>query len=175
MAIRVDHLTGDGTIKVISRIDGALKYDEETYSTYLKTNDESVLDFEDGQEPTRFVLRKTISFKTSQKFKANQVRMEKGGEIYFNTGVTAEEVRYALCDIETPPTDGTPLRFVGVKVDAGKGSIQIASDETMNLLSQLGVLDDLYTARRNYIENGGASVKKSLSPSSNSSSPTMHG
>lgn len=167
MAITIDHLSGDGTIKVIARIDSALEYDEEVYSSYLKSNDETVLTFREGSDgqpmtPTRFVIRKTIPYKTSQKIKANQVRLAKG-DAYFNSNTTTEEVKYALVDIEQPhDVKGSPLTFGGVKVDDGKGgSMVIANDQTMAVITQLNIVDDLYTARRNFIEKGGDGLKKS--------------
>jgi len=163
MSISIDHLTGDGSISVISRIDPAIKYSDESYSEYLKSLDENDLEFKEDEEPTRFILRKTIPYKLTQKIKANQVRMDKK-EVYWNMQITAEEVRYSLMDIENPSDmkGKTGLKYEGTKIDDGKGgSMQIASETTMGLLSQLGIIDDLYAARRNYLEVGLQSLKKS--------------
>jgi hypothetical protein len=158
MAIKIDHILGEGTIKVISRIDGALDCTEDQYASYLETLDESTLNFKAGEDPTRFVLRKTLPYKLGQKVKSQQIRMDKG-EMFLNSSFIAEEVKYSLVDIENPPSvpTGSMLKFDGFKVDG----LMIASDETMKLLSALEIVNDLYTARKNYVEHGGGVLKKS--------------
>src|SRR4051812_29896884 len=87
----------DETIKVVARSDEAVKCDAETYNKYLECLDESLLQL-DG-EPVRFVLRKSLPFKYSQKVAAMQTKMV-DGEMVMNIGYIAEEVRYALKEIE---------------------------------------------------------------------------
>jgi len=158
MAIKIDHILGEGTIKVISRIDGALDCNEDQYAHYLETLDEEFLNFKDGEEPTRFVLRKTLPYKLGQKVKSQQIRMDKG-EMFLNSSFIAEEVKYSLVDIENPSSvpPGSALKYEGFKVDG----LTVASDETMKLLSALEIVNDLYTARKNFVEHGSGSLKKS--------------
>lgn len=158
MAIKIDHILGEGTIEVITHIDSALDCTEEQYNSYLENLDESLLKFKIDDEPTRFILRKTLPFKLSQKIKGQQIKMEKG-EMYLNSSYIAEEIRYSLVDIKNPSSvpEGSKLKYDGHKVDG----IIIASDETMKLLSALEVVMDLYTARKNFVEKGSGVLKKS--------------
>lgn len=148
----------DGTIEVIAKIDGALIKDDEAYAQYLSTLDESVLTFVDGDEPTRFVMRRVLPWKEAQRVQNKQVRFEKG-EAQFQMSFMAEEVRAALIDIKNPSNlpEDQKLKFEKHKEDLG------ASEELMSRLMAAGIVSDLYVARKNYLEGGKgkADLKKS--------------
>lgn len=155
MAILLSKIS-DGTIEVIARIDSALKdISDENYSEYLKTLDESLLSFNDGEQPTRFVLRKVLPYGIAQKIKNQQMRMEKG-EMQVQMGFINEEVRAALVDIKNPP--GIPE---DQQIKFKRASDGSASEELIAILDAAGIVSDLFAARKNVMEKSIENVKKS--------------
>ena len=75
MGIKLSQIS-DGVVEVISRIDDAIVFEEESYSKYLETLDESNLTFVEGKQPTRFVMRKVLPYKLSQKVQNKQLSFE---------------------------------------------------------------------------------------------------
>lgn len=154
MAIMLSKIS-EGNIEVISKIDTALKdITEDTYSEYLKTLDESLLSFKDDEQPTRFVMRKVLPYGVGQKIKNQQMRMEKG-EMQIQMGFMTEEVRAALIDIKNPPglPEDQQLKFK-------RGSDGSASEELVALLDAAGIVNDLFSARKNVMEKSVENVKK---------------
>jgi hypothetical protein len=155
----------DGFIDVIAKIDGAIIKDDsayengfdETYADYLKDLDESKLKFVDGDEPTRFVMRKVLPYKMAQKVQNKQLRFEKG-EAQFQMSFMAEEVRCALCDVKNPDNipEDQKIKFSKHNEDNG------ASDDFIAKLIAAGIVSDLFVARQNVMQNKGkADLKKS--------------
>lgn len=155
MGIKLSQIS-DGSIKVIARIDDALAFNEEGYTKYLETNDESHLDLVQGIEPTRFVLRKVMPYSLAQKVQNKQVRFEKG-EAQFQMSFMAEEVRCCLTGVENPASlpDDQQIKFE-------RGSDGGASEHLLEKLMAAGIVNDLYMARKNVMEGKGTlGLKKS--------------
>ncbi len=142
-------------IKVVSQVDGALVRDEEAYKLYLKTLDESVLSFKEGEEPTRFVLKKVLSYDAFQKVKNEQTKIV-NGQINLQLSFMSEDVRQALVDIENPAYLND-LEKIHFKRESDGG----ASKELMALLEAADIINDLYTARHAKPDLEVESVKKS--------------
>jgi len=148
------------TIKVIVKVDSALKWPEsaeesdELWAAYLKSNDESYLEFKEGEQPTRFVLRKVLNYDQAQKVQNQQMSM-KDGQIQVQMSFIMEEVRQALVGIENPEL--TPLADQIVFKKDGDGG---ASKEIVEGLHALGVVMDLYTARQNATAKFSEDLKK---------------
>lgn len=153
MAIKLPNK--NDTIRVISHVDGALVQDEEAYKMYLKTLDESYLSFKPNEEPTRFILRKVLSYDAAQKVKNEQTRVI-NGQIAVQMSFMSEDVRQALIDIENPAylSDIEKIYF---KKDSDGG----ASKELMALLEAANVVNDLYSARHAKPDLEVEQVKKS--------------
>lgn len=136
-------------IKVIVRADSALKWPEssdeadEMWATYLKTNDESGLSFKDGQQPTRFVLRKVLNFDQFNKVQNEQMVM-KNGQMQVQLSFISEAVRQALVAIENP--EMTPLADQIVFKKENDGG---ASKDLIAGLNAIKATMDLYTAVEN--------------------------
>lgn len=142
-------------IKVVSQVDGALVKDEEAYKMYQKTLDESYLTFKPNEEPTRFVLKKVLSYDAAQKVKNEQTRVV-NGQISVQLSFMAEDVRLSLVDIENPAYLND-LEKILYKKDSDGG----ASKELMSLLEAADVVNDLYTARHAKPDLNPEDVKKS--------------
>lgn len=145
----------DGTIEVISRMDSALdQVTDEEFSSYLQALDESLLRFKDGEEPTRFIMRRVLPYATAQKIKNMQMRMEKG-EMQIQMGFMAEEVRASLVDIKNPADLPEPEQ-----IKYRRGSDGLASEELIAMLDSAGIVSDLFSARKNVMERSTENVKK---------------
>lgn len=150
-------------IKVIVSVDQALVWpeDKETrdqiWAEYLKTNDESLLQFAPGQEPTRFVMRKVLSYDQAARVQNAQTTMREG-KVEFQMSFMMEEVRMALTDIENP--DYVPLPD---RIQYRRDSDGACSKEIIEGLHALGVVVDLYTARQNATASLSADLKKKSS------------
>lgn len=137
------------TIKVIVRADSALKWPEskedadEVWASYLKSNDEGFLEFNEGEQPTRFVLRKVLTYDQAQKVQNQQMTM-RDGQVQVQMSFIMEEVRQSLVDIENPELTPLPDR-IQFKKDSDGG----CSKEIVEGLHALGAVMDLYTARQN--------------------------
>lgn len=173
MALRLDNTN----IEVISRLDSSLDRSvegfEEVYEKYLEDLDESKLPFLEGENPTRFVLRRVLDYSVSVKLKNNQIRLKrtKTGDADFESNLGAiaiEEIRHSLVDIKHP--EG---------VDAGNLVMKVAPDkfatyDLIALLDQYGIVTDLYAAKQNQTKNGMPSnVKKNSQPSLNLATPAQ--
>lgn len=143
----------DGVIEVISKLDSALIYDDETYTKYIETLDESLLSFADGDQPTRFVMRKVLPYQLAQNVQNKQIKLERG-EVQYQPGSMADDVRCALIDIKNPPTipEDQKIKFEKSKNDSG------ASEALVEKLMAAGIVADLFAARQSYLSKN---MKKS--------------
>ena len=153
MGIKLSQIS-DGTIEVISKIDDAIIYDEEKYSKYIETLDESYLTFVEGKQPTKFLMRKVLPYKLSQKVQNKQLSFE-GKTPQFSLSFMAEEVRCSLIAIKNPDylPDEEKIKFEKSRDDEG------ASDDLIAKLISCGIAQDLYIARQSFKTN--TDLKKS--------------
>jgi hypothetical protein len=134
----------DGEIRVILRVDTAVKCGEDAYEAYLKSfadgqGDESLLKLEG--EPTRFVMRKTINWAHKQKVRGKNMKLNvKDRELEVNVNLTTDTVQMHLSGIENPPGID-PKKQLVFKLEGG-----LVSNEIMNMLDENNVLGDLFTA-----------------------------
>jgi hypothetical protein len=141
MAIKTNSVAD--IFKVISRHDDAIPEDltDEEFELYQATLDETHLRM--ASEPTRFVVRRTLSFTAQQEVTNQQVAIGRDGKPKVNFGFILEEIRCALIDIENPadlPEDQKLL----FKRDADG----FASKELIAKLNAIGIVSELYTAKQ---------------------------
>lgn len=141
---------GKENIEVISSKDEAVTCDAQTYAEYLETLDEGLLGLKPDCQPTRFVLRKILSFGMAQKIKTEQAGVNADGRIEIRFGFTLDDVRAALIDVKNP---GSPA--IQFKKDADG----YASKELIALLDQIGIANELYAARQAAIKSNGSPKK----------------
>ena len=142
MALQLPSL--NETIDVIAKIDSAIATTpDDLYEQYLATGDETLLTVTQGEEPTRFVMRKVLPYNLSQKVQSEMVKMSGGGEVNVSLTFMAEEVRCSLIDIKNPATlpADKHIRFT----KDGDGG---ASKELMAQLVGCGVAMNLFSARK---------------------------
>lgn len=156
MSFTTDNLLGDAEISVIVQADTSLDVSEEVYSEYLKNLDESILTFKDGEEPTRWIMKRTLPLKHATKIENSKVRYDKSGEIQIQLGnAVHDEIRAALKDIRNPdsvPEDkALKLKFTG------DGFVR---DDIFEKLVACGIVQNLYTARQAAISVVGSVKKK---------------
>lgn len=144
----------DETIEVISRVDSAISTTPEQYEDYLKTLDESLLQRVDGQEPTRFVLRKVLPTRAVKKLKSDQIGFEEGKPT-FRFGSILDDVRYSLIDVKNPPS--VPQEQ---QVSFTKDTDGYASENLIAVLDAAGIIMDLYTAKNYAVQKGSDAIKK---------------
>jgi hypothetical protein len=135
----------DGTIEVISRVDSSVKCDSEKYDEYLKNLDESLLEMDESDKPTRFVLRKVLPYGLAKKVQNAQVRYEKG-EAQFQMSFIMEDVRCSLVDVKNPEDlpDEEKIKF---EKDPEGG----ASEALITKLLSAGIVTDLFHAKQNFL------------------------
>ena len=144
----------DETIKVISRLDSALSSDADVYEEYLKTLDESLLSFVDGETPTRFVMKKVLPLHLQQKIQDKQVAFV-DGKPEIRLGFMSEDVRCSLVAVENPADipDDQKIKFA-------KDSDGGASKDLVAHLLAAGVVNDLYQAKQYAVSGIGEALKK---------------
>ena len=125
----------NSNIEVIVKVDTAVKCDDEEYQQYIETGNEDFLKLEG--EPTRFVMKKNLSYQLAKKVKDSQVSFNKG-EVGINFGYVYEEVRCALVDIKNPGDDR--LKFK-------KASDGACSEKILELLGD-GIIFNLNQRRQ---------------------------
>lgn len=143
MAITLDNLVADGLIDVIIRSDSALDVTDEEYGDYVKTLDESKLKYKEGDMPTKWVMKRKLTYRQKQNIENKKVRLEKG-EVQIQLGFMMEEVKMSLVDIKNPsnvpPDKCLVLKKTGDGVDE-------------EFLSKLGdIVQELYNVRSAYLE-----------------------
>jgi hypothetical protein len=141
MALKLEQL--DGQLSVICRLDSSLDCSEEDYKNYLESGlNEAFLKFKEGDAPTKFVLRKTLPWGLAKKVEDEKVAMNKG-EVQIKMSFMVEEVRCSLVDIVNPPhvPEAEQIKYLRAS-DGG------ASERLMEKLMALGIVQDLYTAKK---------------------------
>jgi len=141
---------GKDNLEVISSKDDAVTVDAEAYGKYLETLDEAILCLKPGVEPTRFVLRRMLSYGMTQKIKTEQAGLGEDGKVQIRMGYILDDVRASLVDIKNP---GSPI------LAFKKDSDGYASKELVAMLEQAGIANELYAARQAAVKSGGASKK----------------
>jgi hypothetical protein len=121
--------------EVICSKDGAVNCDEEGFSKYLDTLDESLLNLSEGLTPTRFVLKRTLSYEEQRKLKNSQLGF-KDGDVQIRLSYMLDEVRYRLVDIKGG----------GKGVEFKKDSDGYASKALVEKLDSFGIVRELQTA-----------------------------
>lgn len=129
-----------GNIEVVSSRDAAVKAPGGDYGKYLESfrggkGDESLLKLEG--EPTRFVLRKVLSFEGSMDVKDRQLDMNTGKPVV-RTSFTMETVRHALIAIKNPDGAASPMEFKAVD--------GAADPDLVAELEAFGIVNELYLA-----------------------------
>jgi hypothetical protein len=129
--------------KVVSRHDDSIAEDltDEEFDLYQQSLDESHLRL--VGEPTRFIVRRTLSYGAQQEVTNQQVTVGKDGKPKVNFGFVLEEVRCALIDIENPSSlpEDQKLHFV-------KDIDGFASKELIAKLNSIGIVSEIYSAKQ---------------------------
>lgn len=137
-------------VKVILSVDRSIGK-KSAYADYIESfkkgeGDESLLELKEGEYPTRFVLRKNLTFETKQKIRSKNFkwksRKEEEGGIDIDINYSYDLIRVALIDIENPPDVDNVLTF---KND----NDNYCSKEIINILDENNVITDLITAYSN--------------------------
>jgi hypothetical protein len=141
-------------IQVIVSIDPAVNCSEDEYANYLDDLDEGRLNL-NGEEPTRFVLKKVLDYRSQEKISKGMVsaNIADGRPSDMNLNVSGlPELRASLVDITNP---GEGLEFRKDKDD------NLVSRDLVALLNSVGAADELLVARRNAVKSMGRVSKKS--------------
>lgn len=117
------------------------------YDMYLRTMDESYLTFKEGVEPSRFVMRKVIDWKTSQRLKDAAVTVKGRKMDYKAASSFMREIRACLIDIKHP--EGVDPGEIAFKKDRDG----LPSLELMSKLDTYGVIENLYEARQKHLKD----------------------
>jgi hypothetical protein len=144
--------SADATIKVVVSKDNVVNCTDEEYEKYTESLDESLLHLEG--EPTRFVLKKNLSYEASQKVMDSQASFHKG-KVQMKMSYVMEEVRASLTAIENPP-DLDKAQCIEWKRD----NDGLTSRELIAGLQNAGVLMDLYRSRQSFQTASGDLAKK---------------
>ena len=144
--------SADTTIKVVVSKDNAVHCTDDEYEKYTETLDESLLNLEG--DPTRFVLKKNLSYEASQKVMDAQASFVKG-KVQMNMSYVLEEVRASWIGVENPP-DLAKEQCINWKRD----NDGLANKQLVAGLQNAGVLMDLYKARQAFGSTPGDAAKK---------------
>lgn len=123
MSVKLDFANANATIEVIDFSDSAVSCDQEAYTEYLKSLDETILQLKEGEVPSRFVMRKDLIYGAKMAVKSHQVKLI-AGKPEFQFGSILEEVRLSLVDVKVPgykmpkETDGTASKALIANLDA---------------------------------------------------------
>lgn len=164
MAFTTDNLLADGEIEVILRVDSALATtpasgdDDDEYDQYIASGlDESKLKLKDGQEPTRFVMRRSIPLKHATRIENAKMKYGTDGEVSVQLGFIIEEVRASLKGVKNPPS--VPAEKQITLKFTGDG---LVDERQMAALVAAGVVENLFAARRSALRAAtGGDLKKS--------------
>lgn len=146
MAFTTDNLLNDGDIEVIVRQDSALDVTDEEYAEYIRTCDEELLKFKDGEEPTRFVMKRQISLKHATAIENAKVRYDQSGDMTLQLGFIFMEIRACLKEIKNPPS--VPKDKQIVLKFTGDGLLE---EKLMANLVASGIVTNLYNARQAFV------------------------
>jgi hypothetical protein len=142
-----------GYIDVALRIDDALDMSKELYDAYIENPSHDNLIIKEGMQPTFIRMRKILPWGAAKKIEDAKLDMrnERDGdkisrEMKPCISWMYEEVRVAMTNIINPPDCAEPIEF---EKDSEIG----ASFGLAAKLLELGVMTDLWNARRNAIKN----------------------
>ena len=145
------------TIDVVVSKDMALEMTEEEYKEYLDdVTQTEKLKFKDGltfEDCTKFRLKKTLTYKQTQKVLEEQISADAKGNTTVKLGWMLTELRYALVDIINPKNVADPIPFK-------RGSDGCASEDLVAAIYNGGVIGDLNSARKNLTDKTGSLAKK---------------
>lgn len=144
--------SADAIVKVVVSKDTAVNCTDDEYEKYTETLDESLLNLEG--DPTRFVLRKNLTYEASQKVMDAQATFVKG-KVEMKMSYVLEEVRAAWIGVENPP-DLAKDKCIDWKRD----NDGLANRQLVAGLQNAGVLMDLYKARQSFTTSGETAKKK---------------
>jgi len=136
---------GEETVKVILSCDKAIGADGD-YDAYIGSLDETLLKLEG--EPTRFLMKKRLKYKVSEKLKKQQMDYSDTGGAKVNGAFYMEDVRMRWCGIENSTQE--------FKKDGDGG----ASFEMMEKLEALGGVLELYAGCMVSIKSSRDDLKK---------------
>lgn len=145
MAVR--QLSEKGILKVVARCDDAIPQDlnDKEWEEYTKTLDEVHLRLE--SEPTRFCMRKSVTFEALKKIKNEQIGVSEGKAV-MQFGYSLEEVRCSLVDIENPK-----ILPVEEHILFKKDADGFAHRDLIAELEPHGIINDLFLVRQNMAGN----------------------
>ena len=144
--------SADATVKVVVSKDSAVNCTDDEYEKYTETLDESFLNL-DG-DPTRFVLKKNLTYEASQKVMDAQAHFVKG-KVEMKMSYVLEEVRAAWIGVENPPDLAKEKCIIWKRENDGLANRQLVAG-----LQNSGVLMDLYKARQSFSATSGEDAKK---------------
>ena len=156
MAFALD-IDQKATVDVVVHKDLALDMTDEEYTEY--TNDVTTTDklkFVQGfniDDCTKFVLKKNLTYKQTQKVLEEQISADIHGNTTIKVGWMLTELRYALVGIKNPVKCDKPIEFK-------RGSDGSAHEDIVAGIYSAGVISDLNSARRNLTERTNAVTKK---------------
>lgn len=158
----------DSNLEVIAFVDDALNHDlvtREVYESYLEDLDLNKLTFLPEKQPTKFLMKRVIDYKTQKNIKREQFKFEstdvndlKSGKANIQIdmiGAPSEYVRAAIVDIKHPDN------VLPGKLAFRKGPDGLLHEEIMALLETYGVVADLYKAWDNQVNKKNMAPKKS--------------
>jgi len=133
MALNFDE--GSDTLDVICSKDESVTCDKDAYAEYLKTLDELHLKLNPDIAPTRFSMKKTLSYDEQRKIKNNQLGY-KDGDMQIRLSYIVDEVRYRMVDIKGP----------GKGFEFKKDSDGYVSKSIVEKLDSYGIVKELHDA-----------------------------
>lgn len=132
------------TIDVICRFDSSIG-SPENYDAYLESfgeqngPHESLLNLAAGDQPTTFVLRRTIPFELKQDIRTQNFKV-RNKDVEMSVNFTTDLIRAALIDVKNPGDDVLRLK---------RGKDGLVNGEYINMLEEASVLGDLVKAYQN--------------------------
>jgi hypothetical protein len=124
-------------VEVIVFKDASVQCTRDEYAEYLKTLDESLLKIKEDMNPTRWVMKKTLTYGEQRKIKDSQVGF-KDGDMTLRLGFMLDEVRFSLVDIKN----------AGKGVEFKKDSDGYVSKSLIEKLDAAGIVRELHEARQ---------------------------
>jgi hypothetical protein len=131
------------TFKLVSRHDGSIAEDltDEEFELYQESLDESHLRLQ--SEPTRFTIKRTLTFDAQKEVTRQQVRVGRDGKPQVDFSFMLDEVRFALVGIENP-VDMPEEDKIVFKKDADG----FASKDLIAKLNAAGIVSEIYSAKQ---------------------------
>jgi len=140
----------------ICSMDSAIDTEKTDMEAYRETWDQSKLVFIEGQQPTIFKVRIELPRKHSTEVKNASVGLDKKGRAKFALGDHEYElVRTCLTGIENP-AGADPSEVVQWR-KSGDG---VTSEDVMDILSQSGVVEEIYAFYHHCKKNRDEDIKK---------------